>query len=406
MKKPLTVLSFFLLSGCVSTQGDVQDYLVTNADLPAKQKINHLKENVPSDGYDASGPCNTLLECAVYTKDIELAEWLFTRWEEEMLMHMIVRERTYYDGEYYKIRYTINSPMRFGLSDDDTEKFIRLMKQHRIDSDVCGYGNYSPITIAYINNYPKTFALLLADHKITPKGKADLASPTSCKFPIEALEKQNVESWQYDSGLLEMAMNHYDGSPEKSKMFAALLDNGNDVERVTDFRMTRCYKYAGSSALAYSVCQNNEKAYNFLLNYYKQTDRLSSAQKEQIFAHAQDVIKNTPSAAELQRKSEEAKLASENAWRKHEAQRAAEWDKFKSEARRNSQKRATTQANDEPFEFDIHSNSSSNSNSSGSAFHLYAEEFPEYKPYVPPEKSSQSTDLYKPLQPPWFKTEY
>ncbi|MGF1761733.1 hypothetical protein L4D76_28335, partial [Photobacterium sagamiensis] len=118
-------------------------------------------------------------------------------------------------------------------------------------------------------------------------------------------------------------------------------------------------------------------AYNFLLNYYKQTDRLSSAQKEQIFAHAQDVIKNTPSAAELQRKSEEAKLASENAWRKHEAQRAAEWDKLKSEARRNSQKRATTQANDEPFGFDIHSNSGSNSNSSGSAFHLYAEEFPE-----------------------------
>lgn len=70
MKKPFAVLSFFLLSGCVSTQGDVQDYLVTNADLPTKQKINHLKENVPSDGYDASGPCKTLLECAVYTKDI------------------------------------------------------------------------------------------------------------------------------------------------------------------------------------------------------------------------------------------------------------------------------------------------------------------------------------------------
>ncbi|WED25461.1 hypothetical protein L3V77_10310 [Vibrio sp. DW001] len=343
MYKLLALLSMVMLSGCVATQGGMQDYLVTNQHLPTDQKIAYLEQQNPSDGFSSNGPCNTLLECSIYTNDIELAEWLLARWEDQYRMHMIVRDKVYYDDEYYKVRYTINAPIKFGLNDEDAVKFIRLMKQHRIASDVCGYGNLSPITNAYINNYPKTLALLLADHKVTSNGKADLTSTTECKFPIDALKVQYVPSWDSAPGLLEMAMMYYDGSPEKSQMFTTILDNGSDIETVSNHRDTRCYKYSRSSALAYSACENNEKSYKFLTKYYTKTDRLSLDDKQKIFAHAQEVVNNTPSVSDLKKEADEDERIKAQKWNDYRSELAAARSQLEEEVRQNANKKKTAQ---------------------------------------------------------------
>ncbi|MFT5719698.1 MAG: hypothetical protein ACI9T7_003913 [Oleiphilaceae bacterium] len=330
----LIMMLMGLLFGCASTH----KYIVENSALPTEQKISFLKEHMTNDEYDPNSICKTLLECAVYTNDIELAEWMFTHWKGKL--HSIVRDYTLEEGEQIKLRYVINSPMQFGLSDEDAVQFTRLMQDNRFSTDICGYGYQSPMTTAYINNYPKTFSILLDDRKSTPEGKADLVDRIRCKFPIEALDKQWMPDWDYDPSLLMVAINQYDGSQVKSLMFKMLLDAGADIQQVTTFRNTRCNKYAGSSALAYAACRKNKKAFYFLVHYYNNTERLDPTQRSELFAYSKEIIRKTPSASELQQKAESKARAEQKKWEKYRNELQAGIDNMRYEATLNTQREA------------------------------------------------------------------
>lgn len=415
-----------LLFGCASTH----QYIVENSALPTEQKVSYLTEKMTKDELDSNRVCKTLLECAVYTNDIELAKWMFTTWEKDQ-WHSIIRDYIHDEDGYIKLRYVINSPMRYGLSDEDAVQFINLMKENHFSTDVCGYGYNSPITTAYINNYPKTFSVLLDDHKVTSEGKTDLIARIDCEFPIEALDRQWMSSWDYDPGLLMVAISRYDGSHEKSLMFKMLLDAGADIQQVTTFRETRCNKYAGSSALAYAACQKNKKAFNFLVAYYNNTDRLDPAQRSELFAYAKEVINKTPSASELQQKAEDKARAQQEKWDKYQAELRAAYAELRHEATLNTQRKAAMQEKAEAANFDLPYPSAStqlggegprsgkidiyNSNTTGFKtsdaenaefdFHLDSEEMPEYKPYFKGETCRKFPDHASCKKPETYKVE-
>ncbi|MFL0839714.1 hypothetical protein [Vibrio parahaemolyticus] len=293
----LTFSCFALLVGCQSTHQQIIDSHQTNA----VDKKN-IKESIKRDEYQSSGPCRTLLECAIYTKDIELATWMLEKWESER--SMLVRQYVYKeDGEHQKIRYLIDAPLRYDLSDEEAASFLKLMTQHGISTNQCGLGYQTPLAEAYLKDYPLSYEVILKARKQRWR-TYDTSEGYSCEYyPID-ITTNTPREWLDRPSAFFFAVEHYDGSPQKRQMFTLMLNESSNILPQAP-RGDRCGNYTGSSPLAYSICRGYNETATFLASYYQNTDKLTREQKKDIFSMARSLLENTPSEAELAKQQKE-----------------------------------------------------------------------------------------------------
>ncbi|MGR5148058.1 hypothetical protein ACQKP8_16115 [Photobacterium alginatilyticum] len=379
--KLLTLACLTLLSGCQSTH---QKIIESNQSNAVDKEI--IKQSINLDEYKSSGPCRTLLECAVYTNDIELAAWMLNKWDSEHTIAALVREYVYEeDGEHPKLRYIIDAPLRYNLSDEDAAKFLAVMTKHRMSTTQCGLGYHSPLAAAYLKDYPLSFDVILKHRIEYSRGKYKITDGYRCQnYPID-IKKETPREWFYEPSAFSFALEHYDGSPQKAQMLTLLLDESEDILPVISSGDSRCSKYTGSSALAFSICKDYTQAASFLMDYYRNTDRLTYKQKKEVFNTAKTLLANTPSATELERRESEKKRHAKEEWERFIAAQDARLQATKEEAERNSRIKqaahktsATSQISSIPsatgMSAIINSTSQTTPESVDHDFHLYVDE--------------------------------
>ncbi|WED24416.1 hypothetical protein L3Q72_16185 [Vibrio sp. JC009] len=322
-----------LLAGCQSTHQQIAGSNQTN--VADKENI---QQSVRRDEYKSSGPCRTLLECAVYKKDLGLATRMLEKWDFERTMSALVRKYVYKEeGEHQKLRFVIDAPLRFDLSDEEAASFLNLMTKHRISTNQCGLGYQTPLAAAYLKNYPLSYEVILKQ-RIQYWRSYDITESYSCKYyPIDITRKTPRE-WLYRPGAFYFAIEHFDASPQKTQMLTLLLDESNNILPETSGG-GRCEHYAGSSALAYSICKGYNQAASFMADYYRNTEKLTYEQKKDVFNKAKAVLANTPSEAELTKREKEKAEKERQEWDRFMAEQNARVIAIREKAERNTLKK-------------------------------------------------------------------
>jgi len=377
-KTLIFIISLIQLTGCVSKQ----NFLVENANIPTSEKIAHLGGENASFSYAAdhdayNDKCQTLVECAIYTNDYELAEWLI---EKGATRKSYILE----DDYRYKYRHVINAPLRFSSSDEEANKYLKLLLDNGYDSNICGYGYYSPINLAYKLGYTKSFTTLLGNLERTKDGWTNVNKYISCDVPHQ---EDNIDvnlKWVSESAIMDFAIDMFDkDKPQQLDMIALLLEVSDKPTSVNADSSYRCGKYAYGSALFYAKCRGKYEVYDLLAKYYLTTERLTNKQKKAVFERAERLEREAPSAADLAKHNAEIRKRNREYEQNLRSQMDAAFSDDTSPVFNNEYQTVAEQLglnNSVTSSISIPVQSSS-STSGGSGFHLTREEIPEYKPY-------------------------
>lgn len=307
-------LGLNFLVGCAT----LHDELVDNPKLTTVQRVERLAAKSNSDVFDTDNEtCKSLLECAVYLNDYELADWIINNTQHPQY---------YIAGDWNYKHHVIYAPLRSNLSDAEASKYLKLFLSHGFKPSVCDYGSLRPITFAFKKGYIESFKVLLSgsDELLNGESKqqlthcADSGPYTDYLFTLD-ISKDSRRELTYDAywksrkdSLLSTIIRVYDKSkPHQAEMLFLLLEAMNSPEKIYNYHTRyRCANYSGNSALAYANCKSKNDVVNLLTAYYMSTNKLSESDRKNVFRRADSLIKRTLSEAELVAKN--AKIKREN----------------------------------------------------------------------------------------------
>lgn len=271
------VLLLSMVSGCASRQLPV-DYVQSNKHLPTEEKIAYItsfKSLTPGSKVastlswdDSNDYCNTLLDCAIYTKDYQLAKWLI-----ENLDTFYVRKSTGLlsnDFEYYSIA----SPLVHNLSDDEASLFLSLMLDNGFKPNRCSHSVTTPLNLAIDKGYIKSARTLL-EHNAS-------YSATKCKSTVihDGMNGNKTVQRTVEGALAHAILNADETKPVTYEMISLLLDYKDDFTVPSNY-YPQC-DYASSSTTLYAYCVNKYQIERHIIDYYRSTDRIDDKRRKQL----------------------------------------------------------------------------------------------------------------------------
>lgn len=293
------IVLLFSMSGCSSRQDPV-DYIQSNQHLQADEKIAYLKSFSKhlsrGDKYaylfakdDSNDYCNTLLDCAVYTRDYSLAKWLLKN-----LDNFYVRKSTGLLGNDFEY-YSIASPLVHDLSDEEASQFLAIMLDHGFSPNRCSQSVTTPLNLAIDKGYIKSARILL-EHKASYR-------MTECKSTVIRDGMNGIKTVQRSvEGPLAYAILTADESnPATYQMISLLLDYKEDFTRPSNYHTICKHDYRSVSLYAY--CAKKYQVEQHVADYYRNTDRVDDKTRNQLLAGISE-YKNLSKRSEQQKRQE------------------------------------------------------------------------------------------------------
>ncbi|TKF21409.1 ankyrin repeat domain-containing protein [Vibrio genomosp. F6] len=298
------VLGVGFLVGCV-TRHDI----IENETLTTQEKITNLEQKgyiawsglnktTLAKNYD-DDPCWNVIMCAIYINDYELTKWLLDH------SAFATRHIDSNDDNVFYYKHLIYAPLRYGLSDQDSSRYLKLLISYGASPNVCDYGSILPLSLAYKLDYIESFEVLIKHSEpVLNWGKSsaiECAVDKNSKVPYSSLYKQ------YEPAPINYAIKNFDSATlHQSKMLTMILDMSQDPTRIGYYSSNyRCEKYSAPSALAFASCLKQNEVYKLLSDYYLTTDRLTDSEKSLVFKSAEYHEKKTLSDTEIATKNAE-----------------------------------------------------------------------------------------------------
>ena len=293
-----------LLVGCTT----VHEQLVLNPNMSTEQRMELLQEEITAPQFYRRSisleheTCVTILECAIYLDDYDLAKWIL-----ESSNH----PKTYTGqwGFEYKLIY---APLRAGFSDAKTNKYLSLMLSHGFDPNVCDYGSVTPIAFAFKKGFMQSYQTLLAASKNLNEATmcADVKRYTDYLFSSDLSRerlRELVDSAMFksysNSALAQLIKYYSETKKHHSEMLFLLLEVMEHPDKIRSTTRYRCDVYSRDSALAYANCHEQDQVVSLLTSYYLSSEKFSETQRRSIFISADYHIGETLSESELREKN-------------------------------------------------------------------------------------------------------
>lgn len=273
----ILLVSGVLLAGCASPQ----DILIENKNLPTTDKISLIggEENINIIS-PSNDKCVTLVECAFYIHDYELARWLLEKSKKN--------ESYYVDyGDGHKIRYVTLSAIESSRSDEEAKRNIELLYDYGYQINACGYGYISPMNYAYRKGYVKTFNYMLSTLEHDKNGMVDVDSFIQCELPYD-LKKNDIRNynWRYGLGARHYAIKDFEGKSSQIEMFKALMDVSNNILNANNMGWVHndlCAEESQGILLYVAECEHKTAMVKMIEKYILDSNRLTKEQKISFF---------------------------------------------------------------------------------------------------------------------------
>lgn len=257
---------------------------MTFSSLSRGDDYAHLYTRNNSNNY-----CNTLLDCAVYTRDYSLAKWLL-----ENLDNFYVRKSMGLlenDLEYYSIA----SPLVHDLSDEEASQFLAIMLDNGFSPNRCSQSITTPLNLTIDKGYLKSARILL-EHKASYK-------VTECKSTVirDGMNGMKTVQRRVEGPLAYAILTADETIPTTYQMINLLLDYKEDFTRPSNYR-TIC-NYDSSSVTLYAYCAKKYQVEQHIADYYRKTDRVDDKKRNQLLASINE-YKNLSKRSEQQKRQE------------------------------------------------------------------------------------------------------
>ncbi|QDF75796.1 MULTISPECIES: hypothetical protein [Shewanella] len=273
------IVVLFTMLGCSSRQHPV-DYIQSNQHVQTDEKIAYLtsfrslsRGNTSAYLYsrdDSNDYCNTLLDCAIYTRDYSLAKWLL-----ESLDNFYVRKSMGLfenDLEYYPIA----SPLVHDLSDEEASQFLAMMLDKGFSPNRCSQSITTPLILAIDKGYLKSARILL-EHKASYR-------VTECKSTVisDGMNGMKTVQRSVEGPLAYAILTADETNPVTYQMITLLLDYKEDFTRPSNYRSICNHDY--SSVTLYAYCAKKYQVEQHIADYYRNTDRVDDRKRNQLLA--------------------------------------------------------------------------------------------------------------------------